>query len=54
MKQYQVKMLGLQLLHQNIRHVHANSIEEAGNKALEIYKGCEVLDVKLMSRRKKK
>ena len=46
MIQYQVYLEGTQTMNRAIRHIHANSIQEAGEKALKHYKGCEILDVK--------
>jgi len=46
MKQYQVYLEGTYSSERAIRHIHAKSIQEAGEKALKKYKGCEVLDVK--------
>ena len=53
MKQYQVILESMQMKERLIRHIHANSVQEAGEKALKHYTGCEILDIRKIKRRLK-
>lgn len=54
MKQYKVLLLSQITASVGWRSIHANNEQEAGEKAMQHYKGCEVIEVKKQSRGKKK
>lgn len=47
MKQFKVRLIGIGTAKDGWRNIHANSAQEAFDKATQEYKGrCEVIDVK--------